>query len=255
MFSLKSIFVAFLIGGLLLTILLLIGLLKKKVTFKRSFFVMFGYCIVAILVFYPYRSRILSYYHRFQKEIELRDKSEANCACALMDLPKDDYARKHRPLAIRFTKNGFIKDEATLNVFLAKKRLVEVDDADGYFIQHLASSSKHLTPVAKRRLIELGLLYRSFLKNTPNENDYFVISSMTRTEIQQEEICRKYPRTCTRGKSTHSFGVSFDISRIKSFGDCSSSRQALIKALNQLRDEKKILVCPESTCTHITVIN
>jgi hypothetical protein len=247
--------IAVLIGGIVLSLFLLFRLIKKKVSLKRAFSLVLLYGVLSLVVLYPYRSRIRGYFHRFQREVELRHEPEANCDCTSLEVPKDDYADLHRPLAIRLTKNGFIKDEATLNDFLRRKRLVSVGDGDGYYIQYLSSSSKHLTPIAKKRLEELAILFRSFLKNTQNEKDYFVVSSITRTEKQQEEICQKYPNSCTRGTSAHSFGVSFDINRIKSFGDCAVSRQAFIKALNQMRDEKKILLCPEFKCIHVTVIN
>ena len=98
-------------------------------------------------------------------------------------------------------------------------------------------------------------MFRSFLKDSKNEKDYFVISSMTRTETQQQEIRSQYPNSSTPGKSTHSFGVSFDINRIKSKGSCEVSRNALMRALNQMRDENKILLCPEFHCIHVTVVN
>jgi hypothetical protein len=251
----KSIFLLFLIVGTFITFYVFIRLIQKKISLKRASLLIIIFGCFSIVVFYPYRSRIKGYYHRIQNRTELRPKISMNCNCASLGVPKDSYAEKHRPLAIRLTKNGFIKNEATLNSFLNRNRLVVVGDADGYFIQNLTSSSKHLTPVAKKRLEELTALFRSFLKDSKNEKDYFVISSMTRTETQQQSIRRQYPNSSTPGKSTHSFGVSFDINRIKSKGNCEVSRNALMKALNQMRDEKKIVLCPEFKCIHVTVIN
>jgi hypothetical protein len=255
MSSLKAVFLFFLLGGSVISLVIFIRLLQKKITLKRAILFMFIFGSFSLIVFYPYRSRIRGYYRRIQHKIELPKDAALTCNCESLEVTKDSYPNQHRPLAIRFTKNGFIKDEATLTNFLRRKRLVLVDEADGYYIQNLTSSSKHLTPIAKKRLEELALLFRSFLKDSKNEKDYFVISSMTRTETQQDEIRRKYPNSATPGKSTHSFGVSFDISRVKSIGSCDVSQRALIKALNQMRDEKKILLCPEFKCIHITVIN
>ena len=255
MSSFKAIFLLFLLGGSLFSLVIFIRLIQKKISLKRAFLFMFIFGCFSLTVFYPYRSRIRGYFQRIQNRTEIRPQISSNCNCESLDVTKDSYPNQHRPLAIRSTKNGFIKDEATVTNFLLRKRLVVVDEADGYYIQKLTSSSKHLTPIAKKRLEELAFLFRSFLKDSKNEKDYFVISSMTRTETQQNEIRRQYPNSSTPGKSTHSFGVSFDISRINSKGDCSVSKQALIKALNQMRDEKKILLCPEFKCIHITVIN
>jgi len=255
MSSFKAIFILFFLGGSLISLVIFIRLIQKKMSLKRAFLFMLVFGCFSLIVFYPYRSRIRGYYHRIQHKIELPKHTAMNCNCESLEVTKDSYPNQHRPLAIRFTKNGFIKDEATLTDFLLRKRLVLVDEADGYYIQNLTSSSKHLTPIAKKRLEELAFLFRSFLKDSKNEKDYFVISSMTRTETQQDEIRRKYPNSATPGKSTHSFGVSFDISRVNSIGSCDVSKQALIKALNQMRDEKKILLCPEFKCIHVTVVN
>lgn len=251
----KLIFLLFLILGTFITLFVFIRLIQKKITLKRASLLMIVFGCFSIVVFYPYRSRIRGYYHRFQNRTEIRPQISSNCNCESLEVPKDSYAEKHRPLAIRLTKNGFINNEATLNSFLTRKRLVEVGESDGYFIQKLTSSTKHLTPIAKKRLEELAALFRSFLKDSKNEKDYFVISSMTRTETQQQEIRRQYPNSSTPGKSTHSFGVSFDINRIKSKGSCEVSRNALMRALNQMRDENKILLCPEFHCIHVTVVN
>lgn len=255
MSSFKAVFLLFLLGGSLISLLIFIRLIQKKISLKRAFLFMFIFGCFSLIVFYPYRSRIRGYYHRIQHKIELPKDARLTCNCESLEVTKDSYPNQHRPLAIRSTKNGFIKDEATLTNFLLRKRLVLVDEADGYYIQKLTSSSKHLTPIAKKRLEELAALFRSFLKDSKNEKDYFVISSMTRTETQQQEIRRQYPNSSTPGKSTHSFGVSFDISRVNSIGACDVSKQALIKALNQMRDEKKILLCPEFKCIHVTVVN
>ena len=253
--KLKLFIIAVLIGGMVLSFILLIRLFQKKVSLKRAFFLVMGYGIVAMFVLYPYRSRIRGYFHRFERKIEQPKNDAENCYCKSLPVNEDKYSTVHRPLAIRITKNGFIKDAAMLNDFLRRKRLVPVEEADGYYIQNLTSSTKHLTPLAKKRLEELANLFRAILKGSKNEKDYFVISSMTRTEVQQQKVRRDYPNSSTQFKSTHSFGVSFDISRIKSFGDCAVSRQALIKALNQMRDEKKIVLCSEFDCMHVTVVN
>jgi hypothetical protein len=255
MSTLKAVFLLFLLGGFLISLVIFIRLIQKKISLKRAFLFMFIFGCFSLIVFYPYRSRIRGYYHRFQNRTEIRPQISSNCNCESLEVPKDSYAEKHRPLAIRLTKNGFINNEATLNSLLSRKRLLEVGESDGFYIQHLTSSTKHLTPIAKKRLEELAALFRSFLKDSKNEKDYFVISSMTRTETQQQEIRRQYPNSSTPGKSTHSFGVSFDISRVNSIGACDVSRRALIKALNQMRDEKKILLCPEFKCIHVTVVN
>jgi len=134
------------------------------------------------------------------------------------------------------------------------KKLVNVVEGDGFYMINAKNSEQCLTPLAEKRLKELGLLFRSLIENEENKKDYFVISSMTRTEAQQENIRKLYPRAATKGFSTHSYGVSFDISEIISFGKCSSAQKALKLALSKMQSEKKILLCPETKCIHVTVI-
>jgi hypothetical protein len=77
---------------------------------------------------------------------------------------------------------------------------------------------------------------------------------MTRTEDQQKIIRKLHKRTATNGKSTHSYGVSFDISQIISYQNCSIAYEALTSALEKMQKEGKILLCPESECIHVTVV-
>ena len=113
----------------------------------------------------------------------------------------------------------------------------------------------HLTPLALKRLNELGELFRENLKGTKDANSYFVISSVTRTEKQQNEIKKAYPNAATKGKSTHSYGVSFDISKMMYKSSCKNSLQALEQALTEMQSQGKLLICPEKGCIHITIVN
>jgi hypothetical protein len=157
-------------------------------------------------------------------------------------------------MAIAVTNNGLILDHKVLKKRLKLKKLVNVVEGDGFYMIDAKNSEQCLTSLAEKRLKELGKLFRSVIESEENKKDYFVISSMTRTEAQQEIIRKQYPRAATKGFSTHSYGVSFDISEIISFGKCSSAQKALKVALSKLQREKKILLCPETECIHVTVI-
>ncbi len=156
-------------------------------------------------------------------------------------------------MAKNTTKNRFIEDKKTLNQLLKEDYLTKISDSDGYHIQGLTNSSKHLTPLAKQRLIELGTIFRENLKNTPDAKSYFIVSSGTRTEVQQQEL-RKINDNTTKGKSTHSYGVSVDISRVVYKRSCKNSLKALEKAIDQMQGEGKLLICPETGCIHLTFI-
>lgn len=115
------------------------------------------------------------------------------------------------------------------------------------------NSSKNLTPKAYEILIEMGRRFQEKLKDTKNENDYFEITSVLRTEEQQKIIRLKYPNAATQGNSTHSYGVSFDIAYIES-KKCKLSIKALEEVLSEMQHEEKILLCPEKKCIHITIL-
>ena len=58
----------------------------------------------------------------------------------------------------------------------------------------------------------------------------------------------------TKGTSTHSYGVSFDINTVVGDnGYCERRTQVLKKILTEMQKEGKILLCPESKCIHVTV--
>ena len=113
----------------------------------------------------------------------------------------------------------------------------------------------HLTPLAKKRLDELGRIFRENVKGTEDAKSYFVISSVTRTEKQQKEIVKAYPSAATKGKSTHSYGVSIDINKMMYKSSCERSLKALEKALTKMQNQGKLLICKEKRCIHITIIN
>ena len=230
--------------------------LKLKVKNNFLSIVLLVFSILLGLIFYSEKRKMYNTIKQYFKDIKIVAKSR-NCETTIFSLNvhKDDYKRLHRPLAIKTTNNGYIENQQVLRSYLRKGRLVEIDESDGYFIPHLGHSSKHLTPLAYKRLKELGLLFRSYLTLESENKSYFIVSSVTRDEKQQNEVRKSNPRTATNNLSTHSFGVSFDISAIKSKNkNCNHCSDALSKALTKMQQEGKILICSESVCIHVTVI-
>lgn len=230
-------------------------LIKSKNKFISSLFIVISLLIG--LLFFAKKERIFKRVKSLFKEVKIATLN-TNCETTIysLNVHKDDYTRLHRPLAIKTTNNGYIKNQQILNQFLQNKKIVEIEEGDGYYIQNLAHSSKHLTPLAYKRLKELGTLYRSFITIEKEKKSYFIISSMTRDESQQNEVRVSNPRTATKDLSTHSFGVSFDIALLKSMSNnCNHCCDALSKALTKMQKEGKILICSESSCIHITVIH
>ena len=243
-----------------LNVWVMVRWLKRKVKTKGFFLFLVVTSILYLSILFWNRKSIEFFIDtkRIEKEAQKKtDKPNRYCTCnwSSLKLKKDDYFKKHLPLAKKITENRYVKDNNTLNKHLRNKDLVIFTDQDGYWVEHLTHSSMHLTPLALKRLNELGRLFRKNLEDTEDSNSYFVISSVTRTEKQQKQIVRAYPNSASRNKSTHSYGVSFDISKMIYKSSCARSLSALEQALSEMQKEGKLLICPEKHCIHITVVN
>ena len=245
---------------LFLNVWVLIRWMRRKVK-RKSFLWFFAISsLLYLILVYSNRKSIefLLDTRRIQKEAaKTPNKPNRYCACnwSSLSLRKDDYAKKHRPLAQKITENRYVKNVKTRNKYLAKNQLLKITDNDGYWVEPLTHSSMHLTPLAKKRLDELGRVFRENVKGTEDAKSYFVISSVTRTEKQQKEIVKAFPNAATKGKSTHSYGVSIDINKMMYKSSCERSLKALEKALSKMQKQGKLLICPEKGCIHITIIN
>jgi hypothetical protein len=237
---------------------LLILSLKRKVFRKYLFTSIILSGLIGLLILSNNYSRIKYWVDRYRIENREVQKPIPNpsCRCTSTSLhfQRDSYAKKHRPMAQKTTKNRFIEDKKKLKELLKDNHLVKISDGDGYHIQGLKNSSKHLTPLAKKRLVELGTLFRENLNGTPDAKSYFIVSSVTRTDGQQCIIRKAYPRSATQQKSTHSYGVSVDISRVIYMSSCKEALKALERAIDQMQGEGKLLICPEKGCIHLTFV-
>ena len=181
--------------------------------------------------------------------------TQTNCSCNpnSLSLKRDDYKSRHRPAAIRISNNGFIENDKIVFNLRKRNKLVDVYENEGFGIANLTQSSPILIPLAQKRLYELGKRFKEGLGDE-DKNSYFVISSITRTEHQQHDVRRTHSMAATKGTSTHSYGVSFDINTVVGDnGYCERRTQVLKKILTEMQKEGKILLCPESKCIHVTV--
>ena len=204
-------------------------------------------------VFWKYRRTIKRVITKEINSLLKRDKNVCSCNWNSLELKRDDYKTKHLPGAIKSSNNLFIKNRRILNKQINRGKLIEIENNKGYKIRSLNNSSCHLTIDAYETLKEMGLRFHNEFLNTNETNSYFELSSVLRTEKQQEEIRKKYPKAATFNNSTHSYGVSFDIAYVKG-SSCNTSNRALNKVLNDMQVEGKILICQEKGCIHITVI-
>lgn len=148
---------------------------------------------------------------------------------------------------------GLILDEKQLFQLVANRVLVEVDFGDGYKVDPLTHSHPYLSLRSKKVLEELGRTFQALA----GEGNYFTVSSATRT-IEQQKKLKKRNRNAADGNSSHSYGVSFDISYIRFNGVKSYDRKAqknLEAVLKHFQKENKIFVIKErrQACYHVTV--
>ena len=204
-------------------------------------------------VFWKYRRTIKRVITKEINSLINRDKNVCSCNWNSLELKRDDYKSKHLPGAIKSSNNLFIKNKRILNKQINRGKLIKIENNKGYKIRSLNNSSCHLTIDAYKILKEMGSRFHNLLKNTNEKNSYFELSSVLRTEKQQQEIRKKYPKAATFDNSTHSYGVSFDIAYVKG-SSCNNANRALNTILNEMQEEEKILICPEKGCIHITVI-
>lgn len=148
---------------------------------------------------------------------------------------------------------GLIENEGHFKQLTESKRLVLINQGTGYEVMKLTHSYPYITPQAKIVLEELGQAFQ----NLTSSKSYFTLTSVTRTPEQQNSL-RKRNRNATSGVSSHSYGVSFDISYIRFNGKKGSNRAAQKKLeliLDEFQKANKIFFIKErkQSCYHITV--
>ncbi|MEZ7816982.1 MAG: DUF5715 family protein, partial [Flavobacteriales bacterium] len=179
------------------------------------------------------------------------------CSCCkkTLHISKNPYTR-HQAAARSLPNSFFVKNEAELNYGLNQNKLVNVYDGRGYRIGRLTHSKAMLLPEVRTLLQEMGNDYADALEGTDSEGTVFRVTSMTRTHDQQKKLTRRN-LNATRGKSTHSYGASFDIAfmdRANSKANCNRPTREIQKLLLQYQKEGRILIIPERGCMHITLL-
>lgn len=166
-------------------------------------------------------------------------------------LNKDSY--EDHLIAAERSGVGIIQNENQLSQLLADQILVKTTFGAGYKVDSLTHSVPYVTQNSKKVLEELGRAYEKL----SGEGNFFTVSSATRTEEQQKSLKRRN-RNATDGASSHSYGVSFDISYIRFNGvrEWNQKEQKNLETvLNHFQQTGKIYVIKErrQSCYHITV--
>ncbi|REG83359.1 DUF5715 family protein [Algoriphagus antarcticus] len=148
---------------------------------------------------------------------------------------------------------GLIEDESHFKKLIEEQKLELVNHGAGYEVMALTHSHPYITPYSKIVLEGLGQAFQT----QTDKDSFFTITSVTRTPEQQTSLKRRN-RNATSGISSHSYGVSFDISYIRFNGKKGSNRAAQKKLemiLNEFQESDKIFFIKErkQSCYHITV--
>lgn len=148
---------------------------------------------------------------------------------------------------------GLVESEGHFKKLIEDEQLILVDKGAGYEVMPLTHSHPYITPYSKAILEELGAAFQSLT----DEESYFTLTSVTRTPEQQKSL-RRRNRNATSGVSSHSYGVSFDISYIRMNGKKRFSRSLqnkIEKILKEYEKADKIFFIKErkQSCYHVTV--
>lgn len=170
-------------------------------------------------------------------------------------VPKREITKEYDNHLVAGENNGFglIESETHFQKLINDQKLVQINRGKGYQVAPLTHSHPYVTPKSKAVLEELALAFQTLAK----KESFFTVSSVTRTPEQQQNL-RKRNRNATSGISSHSYGVSFDISYIRFNGKKGSNRTSqkdLESVLNEFQAANKIFFIKErkQSCYHITV--
>lgn len=193
-------------------------------------------------------------------------KTEASVAAApsIYDLPISVVASKGKPHKDWNQKHideakkvgvGSLKDTAALHKLIKDEQLISVVSDRGYIVADMTHSYPYLTEDAILTLRKIGA---SFYEAS-GDSSAFTVSSLTRTESTQKKL-RKRNANASKRESSHTFGVSFDISYIRYNGvrEWNYERtKALEGVLATMQKNGEIYVLKErnQSCFHVTVRN
>ncbi|UUV20431.1 DUF5715 family protein [Flavobacterium sp. CBA20B-1] len=146
---------------------------------------------------------------------------------------------------------GLVKDKTHLNKLVKQGKLVAIKQRGyGYRIDKLTHSHAYLVP--KGRTV-LNALARDFVKAAGQ--NFFVVTSLTRTEADQKRL-RRVNSNASSNDSSHSFGGAIDISYVRfnhHLGSNSKLEKHLETVLKKYQSQGKIYFVKErqSRCFHI----
>lgn len=180
----------------------------------------------------------------------------APCSCSkhTMSLARNPYTQ-HQKRARTLPGSFFVKNKAVMNAGAGRGALKKVPLVGrGYHLHGLSHSEPYLLPAAKAVLEDMANRFADAMEGTLDEGASIRITSLTRTESQQSRL-RRRNANAFKGKSSHSYGASFDVAfidRPDNSVTCGGPTWAMQTILQDMQKEGKILIIPEGICMHIT---
>ena len=180
----------------------------------------------------------------------------APCSCSkhTMSLARNPYTQ-HQQRARTLPGSFFVKNKTVMNAGADRGALKEVPLVGrGYHLHGLSHSEPYLLPAAKAVLLDMANRFADAMEGTADEGASIRITSLTRTEAQQNRL-RRRNANAFKGKSSHSYGASFDVAfidRPDNSVTCGGPTWAMQTILQDMQREGKILIIPEGICMHIT---
>ena len=236
---------------------------SSTLLFVTTFLLLFSLGLLALFHFQPeIKNEFVSFYQSFSPQQKVivqstqpvsveREFDPSELVSFSGRLKKDTY--EEHLTAAELKGHRLIQDEYQLYQKIYDSILVDITLGNGYKVDSLTHSFPFVTPDTKVVLEELGQAYVALA----GEGNFFTVSSATRTESQQKALKRRN-RNATDGNSSHSYGISFDISYIRFNGVRGwdgKAQQNLEKVLNHFQQTGKIYVIKErrQSCYHVTV--
>ena len=180
----------------------------------------------------------------------------APCSCSkyTMKLARNPYTQ-HQKRARTLPGSFFIKSKASLAAGAERGDLERIPEVGrGYHLSGLSHSEPFLLPAAREVLEDMGNRFADAMEGTADEGASIRITSLTRTQSQQDRL-RRRNANAFKGKSSHSYGASFDVAFIDRPNEsvtCPGPTWAMQTILKDMQNEGKILIIPEGNCMHIT---
>lgn len=180
----------------------------------------------------------------------------APCSCSkyTMKLARNPYTQ-HQKRARTLPGSFYIKSKASLAAGAERGDLERIPEVGrGYHLSGLSHSEPFLLPAAWEVLEDMANRFADAMEGTADEGASIRITSLTRTQSQQDRL-RRRNANAFKGKSSHSYGASFDVAFIDRPNEsvtCPGPTWAMQTILKDMQNEGKILIIPEGNCMHIT---